>query len=234
MNKLQLKMYIGALTGSLVIGGATHSILNKITGRTIVPFTTEIIKEYGINQRVISVNYTSGNENTLTETKDKYYILEKQTEKLNAIEIKVHSPYFNDENNMFCIKHYQYIFKEPLSINELEEKIKLLESRNFAELIKDCDYNSTQLEVPIILPEENIMKAEMIINSIDYNDIKSKKQSLDDDFIESMILTFATLIGGGLGSIVQETIKLENEIIKMDEETIPKKKIKKKEKKSIN
>ena len=76
------------------------------------------------------------------------------------------------------------------------------------------------------------MKAEMIINSIDYNDMNLQVQSLDDDFNESMILTFATLLGGGLGSIVQETIKIENEIINMDKETKPKKRVKKKEKKS--
>lgn len=232
MDKLQFKMCIGALTGSLVIGGATYSLLNKLTGRTIIPFTKETIKEYAVNQKTISIGYAYGEENTLTETKDKYYILEKQTENLNAIELNIHSPYFTNESNEFCIKHYQYIFEEPISINQLKEKIKLLESRNFAELIKDCDYSSVDTEVPVILPEENVMKAEMIINSIDYNDMNLQVQSLDDDFNESMILTFATLLGGGLGSIVQETIKIENEIINMDKETKPKKRVKKKAKKS--
>lgn len=227
MNKTQFKISIGALVGSVMIGGATYGILNKISGRTLIPFHQETIKEYAINKKILSINYNTNEENKFEETTEKEYILEEQLKNINTIELMVSSPYFSDESGRIYINHYKYLFQKPLTIKEIEEKIELLESRNFAELIKDCDWSKTYQESPIILPETNTMKAEMIIYSVDYNDLKLHEQSLDDDFNESMILVYSTLIGGGLGAIVQETINIQNEIINMEPKI--KKKIKKKE-----
>lgn len=230
MNKRDLKVTLGALVGSLIVSGSTYAILNKQAGRTLIPFYKETIKEYSVNKKILSINYTNSGKNDTYETIDNEYILEEQLKKINAIELTVHSPWATDEQGVIYKKIYKYTFSNPLSSKDLEKKIELLEDGNFDELVKDCTWFNTYIESPIILPEEsreeNFFKAEMTIRDVNYNEYTLEKQSLDDDFYETIILVFSALMGGGLGALAQETINIENEIINMEPKV--KKKTKKK------
>lgn len=231
MTETKFKVSLGAFLGSIIVGGVTYTSLTELKGRTLVPFCQENIKSYAVNSKTISTNSLK-NEINVVKT-DKEYVLEEQLEEVNKIELTIHSPWTKKEKaERDIISRYenQYFFDyESVPEEKLNEMMSLLESGNFKELIKNCDLNRTYVESPIIIPEEeieeNITKAEMTIYDIDYQDMQLEKQSMKEDFEESMFLVLATLIGGGLGSLVQQSYELEREIRNMDKKN--KRKIKK-------
>lgn len=233
MTETKFKVSIGAVIGSIIVGGATYASLNNLKGRTLVPFCQENIKSYTVNTKTISAD--SKNNGIIEETIDKKYVLEEYLEDVNKVELNIYSPWTKKEKNgrdVITRNTDQYIFDyDSLTAEELDEMINFLQSGNFKELAKNYDLSMTYTESPIIIPEEekeeDVTKAEMTIYDIDYNDVQVEKQSKEENFEETMLLILASLIGGGLGSLTQATHELKYDIKKMEREEKNKIKVKK-------
>lgn len=160
-----------------------------------------------IKNKKINIKNSNNKITTKTEEQLKEYIDIREIVNYNYknnIELVISSPWKFDEKSNISRVNYHYINKNPnITLNDIEKFITLFKQGKIEEIINnhniDLQYDYKEYINDNKISDTYNYSAELIVKTIDYNDIKVVKQDKNENITETLIAAITALIGLRLG-----------------------------------
>lgn len=211
-NKSIRNFTIGATTLGLITGGITLAIGANQEDKQI-PFKLDQHKAYKVTtEKLLSTN----NSDEITTLKDQdEYLTKSELESTNILEFHNYNQW--DYNDDLIGKYYtndveNYNFSyESITDSEINQKIALFEVGDYLSVISSHDsYTPYWEEVKEVPSEYEDIKAELVIKTIDYDDVimvdESKYENQAYTFLWSALTLSSMMTGGICSYTINESI----------------------------
>jgi len=204
-NKSIRNFTIGAVTGGLIAGGITLAIgANQEDKQT--PFKIDQHKAYKVTtEKLLSTN-NSDEITTLKEPDE--YLTKSELESTDVLEFHKYNLWdYNDNLNgkyyTNDVESYDFSY-DSITEGEINQKIELFEVGDYLSVISSHDsYVPYREEVKEVPSEYEDIKAELVIKTVDYDDVimvdESKYENQGYTFLWSEA-TIASIITSGICS----------------------------------
>lgn len=221
---LKNKIATGALIGTL-IGGATPTIIQSYqipdNASITTPLALDDINAYGVTIKEFNKKTSNDKFTSITEKQLKQYIDIRDIANFNytnSINLVISSSWKFDEDSNISRINYNYINTNPdITLDDMEKIITLFKQGKLEEIINNSNiklqYNYKEYTNSLI-NEVYDYSAELIVKTIDYNDIKVIKQDKNENVVETLIATTTALIGLRLGIYAGNIYENSSQFIK--------------------
>ena len=211
INKKSIRnLTIGATTLGLITGGITLAIgANQEEKDT--PFKLDQHKAYKVTtEKLLSTN-NSDEITTLKEPDE--YLTKSELENIDVLEFHNynHWDYNDDLNGKYYtndVESYDFSYAS-ITDSEINQKIKLFEVGDYLSVISSHDsYAPYREEVKEVPSEYEDIKAELVIKTIDYDDVimvdESKFENAGYTFSWSVLTLTSIISGGTIGDAISK------------------------------
>lgn len=209
-NKKIRNFTIGAVTGGLIAGGITLAIGATLEDKQ-TPFKIDQHKAYKVTtEKLLSTN-NSDEITTLKEPDE--YLTKSELESTDVLEFHKYNlwDYNDDLNGKYYtndVESYDFSY-DSITDGEINQKIELFEVGDYLSVISSHDsYAPYREEVKEVLSEYEDIKAELVIKTIDYDDVimvdESKFENAGYTFSWSVLTLTSIISGGTIGDAISK------------------------------
>lgn len=211
INKKSIRnLTIGATTLGLITGGITLAIGANQEDKQL-PFKLDQYKAYKVTtEKLLSTN-NSDEITTLKEPDE--YLTKSELENIDVLEFHNynHWDYNDDLNGKYYtndVESYDFSY-DSITDSEINQKIKLFEVGDYLSVISSHDsYAPYREEVKEVPSEYEDIKAELVIKTIDYDDVimvdESKFENAGYTFSWSVLTLTSIISGGTIGDAISK------------------------------
>lgn len=211
-HKSKIRLTISAVTCSLILGGASIALKNLHSDNFTIPFYRDSLKTYKVCSKELTIDELGSKQVVESDTTEDYLLLSEMETK-DSLRVSISSPvtlekrrknFYKETDDIYVSHCYEGSFSyESLTDEEIDEKIKLFKDENLKELVQGVNYSFTYKDTYNNLDDcknkDGVYSASLKVNTIDLDDIKFEKQSIDKNVAETLLFSLSTFLGAYAG-----------------------------------